>query len=109
MSIAPVIPSFSDDYYSIFEIYPQSEMPLLTQIARLNWFLDEPAHLLPDTLICRTLHHEDMIVFRIVDYRTNHSTCFSVDVVWEKIGLLKVFLFFPKRRGWLLINYWLDI
>ena len=54
-------------------------MPLLTQIARIAWFEDEPAHLLPDTLICRDFH-TDRIGFRVMNYRTNYSTCFSADV-----------------------------
>ena len=76
-----LIPSFSSDHLSIFEIYPQSEIPLLTQIAHLDWSSSQEdlAHLLPDTVICRVFH-EDRIVFRVVDYRTNYSTCFSADV-----------------------------
>ena len=64
---------------SIYEIYPQSESPLLIQIAHLDWDIckDNPAHLLSDTLIFRDFL-DDMIVFRIWDYRANYSTCFSV-------------------------------
>jgi hypothetical protein len=73
------IPSFRPDKISIFEIYPQSlsETPLLTQIAHLDWSSEDeyPVHLLPDTLIYR-----EGIVFRVVNYRTNYSTCFSADV-----------------------------
>ena len=88
-------PFFRDDHFSIFEIYPQSEIPLLTQIAYLDWMSseNEPVHLLPDTLICRVFH-EDKIVFRVVDYRTNYSTCFSAHV--KAINIeddVEVFLF----------------
>ena len=75
-----LIPSFRY-HLSIFEIYPQSEKPLLTEIARLDWGFstDHPPHLLPDTLICRAFYG-DRIIFRVVDYRTNYSTCFTADV-----------------------------
>jgi hypothetical protein len=76
---------------SIFEIYPQSETLQLTEIAHIDWLSYEEviAHLLPDTLICH-IFREDMIVFRVVDYRTNYSTCFSVDVNVKNIHLVKV-------------------
>ena len=82
-----MISSFSGDYFSIFEIYPQSEIPQLTQIAHLDWFSEEevPGHLLPDTLICHVFR-KDRIVFRVVDYRTDYSTCFSMDVDVYGIG-----------------------
>ena len=70
-----LIPSFSDDALSIFEIYPKSERPLLTEIAHIA-SEEQPAHLLPDTVVCRDIH-DDRIVFRIVNYRTNYSTRFS--------------------------------
>ena len=83
--------SFSFGDFSIFEIYPQDKIPLLTQIARLDRYPSEyPEHLLPDTLICRVVHQE-RIVFRVVDYRTNYSTCFSADVDVEEINYVKVF------------------
>ena len=61
--------------------YPKSERPLLTEIAQIDWdaYDEQPAHLLPDTVVCRAIH-DDRIVFRIVNYRTNYSTRFSVDV-----------------------------
>ena len=76
-----LIPSFSDDALSIFEIYPKSERSLLTEIAHIDWDAsgEQPAHLLPETVVCRVIH-DDRIVFRIVNYRTNYSTCFSADV-----------------------------
>jgi hypothetical protein len=53
---------------------------LLTQIAHLDWFCSEDQlHLLPDALIFPAFY-EDRICFRVLDYRTNYSTCFSVDV-----------------------------
>ena len=93
-----LISSFSDNYLSIFEIYPQSEIPLLTQIAHLDWIPSEelPAHLLPDILICRVTH-DDRIVFKVVDYRTNYSTSFTADVDAKKNGRrVKVFFFFSQ-------------
>ena len=53
----------------------------MTQIAHLDWSPgdEEPAHLLPDILICRVFY-EGRIVFRVVDYRTKYTTCFSADV-----------------------------
>ena len=86
-----LIPSFSPDHLSIFEIYPQSEKPQLTQIAHLDWFSfeEDPPNLLPDTLICHALY-EDRIVFRIVNYRTNYSTSFPADIDTEKNGPIEV-------------------
>jgi hypothetical protein len=80
-----LIPSFSDDTLSIFEIYPKSERPLLTEIAYIDWDdpEEQPAHLLPDTVVYRVIH-DDRIVFRIVNYRTNYSTRFSADVEAKK-------------------------
>ena len=58
---------YSSKHLSIFEIYPQSEIPQLTQIANFSWSPDEePLQLLSETLIC--LHfQEDRMFFRIVD------------------------------------------
>ena len=69
----------------IYEIYPQSELPLLTQIAHLEWTIgkENPAHLLSDKLIFRDFL-DDRIVFRFWDYRANYSTCFSVSADLEK-------------------------
>ena len=72
-------------------------MPLLTQIADFGWFAvdEQPSHLLPDILIRRAFH-EDRIVFGVVDYRTNHSTCFSASVgVINVKDEVEVFLFLP--------------
>ena len=68
-------------------------MPVLTQIAHLDdWLPDEePAHLLPDTLICRIIH-QDRVVFIVVDYRTKYATFFSADVDVKRIGFVNVFL-----------------
>ena len=96
-----LIPSFRDPF-SIFEIYPQSEIPLLTKIADFDRFSsgefpEDPTHLLPDTLICR-MQHRDKIVFRVLDYRMNCSTCFSADVNVreERFGIVKVFFVLSK-------------
>jgi len=66
-------------HITIFEIYPQSETPLLTQIAHFAADSKELlGHLLPDTLIFRELY-KDGIIFRVLNYRLNHSTRFSAD------------------------------
>ena len=86
MSRVYLIPSFSSNLLSIFEIYPQSELPLLTQIAQQDWFPSEDlAYLLPNAVICGAFY-EDRIVFRVVDYRTNYTTSFSADVDIKRIG-----------------------
>ena len=91
---------FSSEHLSIFEIYPQSEIPVLTQIAHLHWNPSEevPADLLPETVICR-VQHDDRIVFRVVDYRTNYSTFFSVDVDAKRSDRVKVNFILSKRRS----------
>ena len=55
ISWAYLILSFSIHQLYFFEIYPQSKIPLLTQIAHFRRFScnEAPAHLLPDILICR--------------------------------------------------------
>lgn len=75
-------------------------MPSLTQIAHLDWLFTEedPAHLLPDILIFRTFYGS-RIDFRVVYYRTNHSTRFSVDVdvdIMDSIDDIEVFFFLSK-------------
>ena len=67
---------------SVYEIYPQSETPHLTQIAYLNFdpSKDPPAHLLPATVVWYGFYEDNRIVFRVWDYRLNHSISFSVDV-----------------------------
>ena len=74
-------PFFRNENCFVYEIYPQIEMPHLTQIAHLDFslFYDSSAHLLPGTVIWYDIH-KDRIVFRIWDYRRNHSISFSVDV-----------------------------
>ena len=62
---------------------------MLTQIAHHDLerfsFEESPPLLLPNTLI-RSVPYDDRIVFRIVDYRTNYSTCFSADIDVKRIG-----------------------
>jgi hypothetical protein len=66
---------------SIYEIYPLSETPRLSQIAHINFDNHFTAHLLPDTIIWR-FAFRDRIVLRVWDYRLNHSIIFSVaDIV----------------------------
>ena len=66
---------------SVYEIYPQSEMPHLTKIAHLDFDPTKysPAHLLPGMVIWYGFYY-DMMVFRVWDYRLNHSISFSVDI-----------------------------
>ena len=70
---------------SVYEIYPQSETPHLTKIAHLDFdpAKDPPAHLLPGIVIWYGFY-EDRIVFRVWDYRLNHSISFSVDIDVDK-------------------------
>ena len=100
-----LIPSFSPDHLSIFEIYPQSEKPQLTQIAHLDWFSfeEDSPNLLPDTLIYHAFH-EHRIVFRIVNYRTNYSTSFPADIDAKKIGPIEV-IFILFKTWKLASNY----
>ena len=69
---------------SVYEIYPQSETPCLTQIAHLDFDLtkNRPALLLPCTVISYDFldYDDSIVVFRVWDYRLNHSISFSVDV-----------------------------
>ena len=64
---------------SVYEIYPESETPHLTKIAHLDFEHTKysPAHLLPEMVIWYG-SYEDKVVFRIWDYRLNHSITFSV-------------------------------
>jgi len=67
---------------SVYEIYPQSETPHLTQIANLDFDPSQrylAAFLLPGTVIWYTFYG-NRIVFRVWDYRLNHSISFSVSV-----------------------------
>ena len=70
---------------SVYEIYPQSEMPHLTQIAHLDFDPTKvpSAHLLPDSVIWYDFY-ERRVVFRVWDYRMNHSMSFSVDVEFDR-------------------------
>jgi hypothetical protein len=74
----------------VYEIYPQSETPHLTQIASLyfNFDLDfapsDGSYLLPGTVIWDSFY-DDRIIFWVWDYRLNHSINFSVDVDVDKL------------------------
>ncbi|KAF8802153.1 hypothetical protein BYT27DRAFT_6771427 [Phlegmacium glaucopus] len=72
---------------SVYEVYPQSETPQLTQIAHLDFdsSKDPPAYLLPDRVIWSAFY-EDMIVFRVWDFRENYSISFSADVDAKRLG-----------------------
>jgi len=68
-------------------MHPQSETPQLIQIAHLDFdpTTDPPAHLLSDKVIWYGFY-EDRIVFRIWDFRVNHSISFSADVDLERLS-----------------------
>jgi hypothetical protein len=79
---------FFRSYCSVYEIYPQSETPRITQIAHLDLdpSKDHPVHLLPHMLIWFGLNgdkDQTVTVFRVWDYRLNHSKSFTVDVFEE--------------------------
>ena len=79
---------------TIYEIYPESETPILTKITHLD--LDPSQYLyvclLPGTVIWHGIYN-GRVVFRVWDYRQNHSISFSVDVKCKKFDLnLKVHL-----------------
>ena len=69
---------------SVYEIYPQSEIPHLTQVAHLDFNPTKvpSARLLPDTVIWYG-SYEYRVVFRVWDYRMNYSISFSVDVEFD--------------------------
>ena len=80
----------------VYEIYPQSPIPQLTQIAHLD--LNSARHPLVDLLPNRVVlydHYKDRIIFRVWDYRLNHSTCFSADLADEeydcKVQIIQIF------------------
>jgi hypothetical protein len=56
-------------------------MPHLTKITHLHFDPNEdsPAHLLLPGTVISFCFYEDRIVFRVWDYRLNHSVSFSVD------------------------------
>ena len=81
---------------SVYEIYPQSETPHLTQIAHLDLDLDptdsEDTYqlLIPGTVFW-FIYYEVMILFWVWDYRLNHSIRFSLDVDLRKFkGIVEV-------------------
>ena len=91
---------FSRSSCSVYEIYPQSETPHITQIAHLD-DLDPsvypPDYLLPDTVIwCGINRDKDQTIFRVWDYRLNHSISFAVDVFREFDSYLMVCFILSK-------------
>jgi hypothetical protein len=79
---------------SVYEIYSQSETPHLTQIAHLDFdpSKNPRAHLLPGTVVWNYFY-DDRIVFRVWDYRLNHSITFFVDVDVDRFNSnLEVYL-----------------
>jgi len=69
--------SSNEETCSVYEIYPQSETPRLTQIAHLYFHPPSKTYLLPGTVIWFDCFM-DRRVFRVWDYRLNHSINFSV-------------------------------
>ena len=84
---------------TIFEIYPESETPNLTQIAHINLHPPNKVHrvcLLPGMVIWHSIY-KDRIVFRVWDYQLNHSISFSVNVDADKFHFdLKVYFILSK-------------
>ena len=73
-----LIDSFFRTTCSIYEIYPQSETPRLTQIAYLdNFDPSMKAYLLPGTVIW-LYPVMDRLFFKVWDYQLNHSITFSI-------------------------------
>ena len=70
---------FGRNSWTVYEIYPQSDMPHLTQIAHLSFNHVDNRYLLPGKVIWYRRSEEGM-VFRVWDYRVNHSTSFSLRV-----------------------------
>ena len=86
--------------FSVYEIYPQSETPHLTKIARLvleNCILSDygDLYVLPETVIWYWFY-DDKIVFWVWDYRLNHSISFTIDVVEFYFPDLKVCFILSK-------------
>jgi hypothetical protein len=94
--------SFFRKNCSVYEIYPQTETPRLTLIARLDFGPDWhfPAHLLPGTVIWFGAYHfaayGDKTFFMVWDYRLNHSISFFVDVDILHFGFEKVYFVLSK-------------
>ena len=81
---------------SFYEIYPRSETPHLTEITHLEFdpAMVPRAFLLPGIVIWYSFY-EDRIVFRVWDYRLNHSISFSVDIdvsKFDRFSKLKVYI-----------------
>jgi hypothetical protein len=83
---------------SVYEIYPQSETPHLIQIAHFDFSpTDDPlVYLLPDRVVWYD-SYINRIVFRVWDYRLNHSISFSVDVDANEFKNLEVYYFILSK------------
>ena len=93
--------SYIGQYFTIYEFYPESETPTLTQVAHLDLNRSKISGvcLLPGTVIWNIIY-SDGIVFRVWDYRLNHSISFSVDVENLHFELKVYFIFIPKHWKW---------
>ena len=88
---------------TVYEIYPQSETPHLTQIAYLAFIpsVFRLAFLLPGTVIWPEAYYRDTIVFRVWDCRLNHSISFSAAVDADNFKFkrdIEVFHFFQSAE-----------
>jgi hypothetical protein len=72
---------YSIQHLSVYEIYPQSETPQLTQVAHLNVCAPtySELHLLPNKVVWHK-SYRGRIHFGVWDYRLNHSTTFLADI-----------------------------
>ena len=94
---------FGKNSWSVYEIYPQSDMPHLTQIAHLDFECIDNLYLLPGKVIWYGISLKG-IVFRVWDYRVNHSTSFSLDIPQGFDSRPEVHFTFPKALKLLLTH-----
>ena len=82
-----LVNSFFRKNCSIYEIYPQSETPHLTQIAHLDFGTpgNLPGFLVAGTVIWYSFSDDlDFMVFIVWDYRLIHSIKFYIDCSGSK-------------------------
>jgi hypothetical protein len=84
---------------TVYEIYPQSETPHLTQIGHLQVDFysntDYSPFLLPEKVIWYSVYY-DRVVFGVWDYRRNHSISFSAHVDEATQFNIEVYFIFSK-------------
>ena len=83
---------------SVYENTPQCETPHLTQIAHLGLGFDGLSGFsqleLLSAIVIWWRFYVNMIVFRVWDYRLNHSTSFSLDA--DVICVFQVYPILPR-------------